>query len=126
MNMITSMLLHVTLFSRFILKDIDIGENDAKEENSKNSVKSLWRKPSIKTANALFQGKSKVQNEGLSPEDDNTIFVKRNENTPSQETENENLNTIPNDLIDDNSSEIHSSSKPDGKTFVESFRHRKW
>lgn len=114
--------MYQTLFSRFILKDIDIGENDPKEENSRNSVKSLWRKTSIKTAKPLFQGKSKVQNE----KDDNTIFVKQNENTPSasQESGKENLNTKPNDIIDN--SEIHSSSKPDGKTFVESFRHSKW
>ena len=119
-----------TLFCRFIFKDIDIGESDAKEENSRNSVKSIWRKTSIKEkANSLFQGKRKVDNEDLSPEDDNTIFVKHNENTSSatQESENENLNTKPIDIIDDiNNWEIHSSSKPDGTTFVESFRHSKW
>ena len=119
-----------TLFCRFIFKDIDIGESDAKEENSRNSVKSIWRKTSFKEkANSLFQGKSKVDNEYLSPEDDNTIFVKHNENTSSatQESENENLNTKPIDIIDDiNNREIHSSSKPDRITFVESFRHSKW
>ena len=77
-------------------------------------------------ANPLFQGKSKIDNEDQSPEDDDTIFVQRRENKTNQEGGKENLSKTLSKAPDN--TEINSSStyNPEGTTFVESFRHSKW
>ena len=112
----------------FVFKDIDIGENDATEDNTRSSIKT-----SIKRASSFFQGKNTVENKNKSPEDDNTILARRKEYTPNQELENVTSEKIPLESTISKAlgdSVIHSNTSkpggPDGSSFVESFRHSKW